>query len=174
MKRLLSLLLCFGLLLGMVGCSKEAETITFLDIESFAVDMSGYDGMDADDHNFRGITPEEFIRIYEEGGSGVFYIGYTGCDYCQLYVATFQEAAEETDTTIYYINPYSEEYDFFEYMDELIEILEPILRTSGGEPIIYTPHIFALINGSFGTSLIGSVDSVDEVIALMEELQTGE
>ncbi len=171
MKRVLSLLLCFGLMMTMVGCSQE--TVNVIDIESFAVDMSGYDGMDADDHNFRGITPEEFIRIYEEGGSGVFYIGYTGCSYCQSSVATYQEAAEETGTTIYYIDPYSEEYDFFEYYDELIEILEPILRTSGGTPMIYTPHIFAMVNGSFGTSLIGGGDTVEEVVALMEEVRTG-
>ena len=175
MKRLLSLLLCFGLLIAMLGCSNETDTVSEDGIESYEVDMSGYDELDAENHNFRGISPEEFIRVYEEGGSGVFYIGYTGCGYCQSSVAVFQEAAEETGMTIYYIDAYSEEYDFFEYYDEIVAILEPILRTdSDGEPALYTPHIFALVNGSFGTSLVGGSDSVEEVVALIEEVQNAD
>ena len=161
--------------MAMVGCSSDTGTVSDDGITSYEVDMSGYEALDADNNNFRGISPEEFIRVYEEGGSGVFYIGYTGCGYCQNSIATFQEAAEETGTTIYYIDAYSEEYDFFEYYDEIITILEPLLRTdSDGEPILYTPHIFALINGEFGSSLIGGGDELEEVIALMEEVQNAD
>ena len=171
MKRLFSLFMCLGLLIAMFGCSSGNTTVTVDGITSYEVDMSGYEDLDAENNNFRGISPQEFIRVYEEGGSGVFYIGYTSCSYCQVNIALFQEAAEETGTTIYYLDAYSEEYDFFEYYEEIIAILEPILRTnSDGEATIYTPHIFALVNGSFGTSLIGGADSVDEVIALMEEV----
>lgn len=165
MKKLLVLLM--GILLVLTGCSNEEKN--YVEISSFDVDMSGYEGMSATDHHFRGITPEEFIRVYEEDGTAVFYIGYTECPNCQSSVATFEEAATETDATIYYLDPYSEEYDFFAYMDDLTTILDPILRHEDGQAIIYTPHIFAMVNGEFKTSLIGNGDKLDEVIALIEE-----
>ena len=54
-------------------------------------------------------------------------------------------------------------------MDDLTTILDPILRHEDGQAIIYTPHIFAMVNGEFKTSLIGNGDKLDEVIALIEE-----
>ena len=61
MKKLLLLLM--GILLVLTGCSNEEKN--YVEISSFDVDMSGYEGMPATDHHFRGITPEEFIRVYE-------------------------------------------------------------------------------------------------------------
>lgn len=169
MKKLAILLVCLLLSLSLFGCDKQ---VNIIDIESFDVDMSGYEDMKAHDHHFRGITPQEFIRVYEEDGSGVFYIGYTNCGNCQSSVKTFEEAAKETDTTVYYLDPYSEDYDFFAYMDELMTILDPILRhEDDGTPTIYTPHIFAMVNGEFGSSLIGNGDKLEEVIDLMNEVK---
>ncbi len=170
MKKISILLMTFLIAISLLGCSKE-ET-RFIEIESYDVDMSGYEDMPSTNHHFKGITPTEFMRVYEEDGSGVFYIGYTGCSSCQATVSLIEEAAIETDTTVYYLDPYSEEYDFFSYMSDIMAILDPILRhEDDGTATIYTPHIFAMINGEFGQSLIGGGDTVDELVSLMEEVR---
>ena len=78
MKKITGLLLTLLLAISLLGCSKEEAQ--FIEITSFDVDMSGYEGMPSTNHHFRGITPEEFMRVYEEDGSGIFYIGYKGVE----------------------------------------------------------------------------------------------
>ncbi len=170
MKKITGLLLTLLLAISLLGCSKEEAQ--FIEIASFDVDMSGYESMPSTNHHFRGITPEEFMRVYEEDGSGIFYIGYTGCPNCQAMVPTIEEAAIETDSTVYYLDPYSEDYDFFSYLDDIMATLDPILRhDSDGTATIYTPHIFTLINGEFGTSYIGGNETLEDLVSLMEEVK---
>ncbi len=172
MKKIFRLLFTMVLTMMLFGCENKQD-VNMIAIDSFDVDMSGYLDMNSVNHHFKGITPEEFIRVINEDGSGVFYIGYTNCGSCQNSVAMFEEAAEATDTTVYYLNVYPEDgvYDFFASMDELTTILDPILRHDDGEPVIYTPHLIALVNGEFKDSLIGGGFTIEDVENLMNEVK---
>ena len=117
-KILLSILLIF-MAVGMVGCGEEE--INYIDIEATDVDMSVYDGMNSLNHHFKSITPTELLRVYNEGGSGIFYIGYSGCHNCQDAVKYIEEAAANNDVTVYYMDCYNPYDPLSEHVDEFIE-----------------------------------------------------
>ena len=163
--RLKKLLLCLLLACLMAGCGGEKPDLSY-EVESFAVDMSGYNGVKSVGHAFRGVSPAEVFRALEENGSAVFYLGYTGCHFCQKTVKVLNEAALELGVTVYYIDGYSTVYplnDENHYDQKLIEALNDYLRTDeNGEKALYTPHVFTIINGKIAESMISYDDTGNE------------
>ena len=127
-------------------------------VDTFNVDMSGYAGIKAVNHHFLGTTVSELKRTIDEKGSGIFYVGYVGCSWCQDCLRYLEEVAEELDVKIYYIDAYSEAYPVVydkETFALLKEILDPLLKTDeDGEKVVFTPHVFTVINGQFDGSQI--------------------
>ena len=161
MKKIMSLVTLVFLLFACTATSNK--TIVYTDISSFPVDMSVYEGMKSTNHHFVGISPEEFIKVFREKGSGAFYMGADSCSYCQETVKYMEKAAENMDVTIYYIDVYNNQYPLMEHYEEIYEILLPILLDgSNGEKTIQTPHLFTLVNGEFATSCVGGMKETDE------------
>ena len=160
----------FGVLLVLImlaGCDKlpSGEEINYIPIEYKEVDMSGYDDMSSLNHHFKLITPDEYLRIYEEDGSGAFYFGSTSCHYCQEMVKYMEKAAEDSDQTIYYIDVYSASDPLTSVLDEMTEALYPVLvEDSSGEKGIQTPHFLIMINGEYAASKVGGYEGSDEEI----------
>lgn len=154
MKKVLLILLLF---LTLSACATEkAEDF---EVNSFAVDMSGYRGVSSTNHNFKGISPDEIKRILDEDGSALIFMGYNTCSICQEVARYLQEAASEEDLTIYYMDCYSEKYPLAgDKFDMIIEILNPILDLNPeGEKTIYTPHLFSIVNGKLNKGYISTV-----------------
>ena len=151
------------LLMLLLLCScKENKTIekpeyTF-EIQSDRVDMSGYDGVTSTKHMFRVVKLSEVFRTIDEGSSGVFFLGRTNCGCCQEVTCILNEAATETGVTVYYIDPYDEEYNLVsdaEIRKKTMEYLYDILdENEEGEKDLMTPHFFTVINGHFGDSQV--------------------
>ena len=153
MKKLLIALL-LGLLV-LTGCSKDPVP-TNTTVESFNVDMSGYKNMSSTNHNFKGVNPSEMLKVIEEDRSAIFYIGYLGCGNCQQAVQYINQAAQELGVTVYYMDCYGTKEDFNEYLEETIEVLNPILSAGpDGDKGIFTPHVFAVVNGELVDSKVG-------------------
>lgn len=146
MKKLLFYLI---VLFALFGCAKSNVELNVKEIESYPVDMSGYKGLSSTEHNFRGISPDEMMKVVEDGNSAIIFMGYKGCDFCQEAAQYVNEVAEELDVTVYYLDCKSERYPLKgEMFEKVVDILEPILRTNElGEKTIYTPHVFSIVNG---------------------------
>ena len=166
-KLLIAILLC---LLTLSGCGKDPVP-TNTEVESFRVDMSGYRNMSSTNHQFLGVNPTEMLNVIKEGRSAVFYIGYLGCHNCQQAVQYINQAAEELGVTVYYMDCYGEKEDFNAYLEETIEILNPILATDpDGHKGVFTPHVFAVVNGELMESKVGaSFSSQKDIDKLVDE-----
>ena len=158
MKKLLILILVFL----MAGCSAKPDLS--YEVESFPVDMSGYDGVTSVDHNFVGVRCEEVFRAIQEKGSAVFYLGYKDCPHCQKCVKHLNKVAKELGVTVCYIDAKSKTYPLTdELMDDLIVALYEVLRKDeDGEKALYTPHVFTIINGKVSGSQISMTETDDE------------
>ena len=158
MKKILIALVVLGIML--TGCAKEeVEKVDISELNSYRVDMSSYSGMNSVDHSFKGITPEEFLNAQKDGASGIFYLGYTGCHICQNAVSLMNEAAIQSGVYIYYIDCYNELYPLLDYEEDFIETIKPMLRKDeNGKYGIYTPHVFAMVNGEYVDYEIGLGD----------------
>ena len=162
MKKALLLLLS----LFLFGCSSgkyDTPEIDYsVEIATKDVDMSGYRGVNSTKHCFREVDLYDVYDFIREGGSGIFYLGYTDCANCQQGVRYLNEVGLELGVTVYYINidraDYNIHYDLDAY-DRVLEELEPVLGKKDGETIILTPDVFQVINGEFGRNHIGLTGS---------------
>ena len=146
MKKLLILLGCILLL---CGCTKKEERVVLdyqNDFITYKADMSGYEGLTSSNHRFLGITVSELKKAIDEDKSGIFVLSRKGCTHCQLLMRYMNEAANELDVYIYYIDA---EYDV------LLEAMYPICEEIDGEVGLQTPHFFTIVNGEYVDSKIG-------------------
>lgn len=164
MKKLFLTLLSVFLIFSLYACGGEQEEIKYIDIEATNVDMSVYDGMNSINHNFKLITPTELLRVYKEGGSGIFYIGYSGCSNCQHAVANIQKAAEENGVTVYYMDCYNAADLLSDHVDDFIATFSDVLEERDGEKTILTPHLMTFVNGKVADSIIGLPDGDSDAI----------
>ena len=95
----------------------------------------GYEQLAAGDNVFCAVDAEDLFKFLEHG-TGVLFLGYPECPWCQRYVALLDEAAKETgiDKVVYYntrisrtedpdsyaklLSMLDERGDFTEYNDE--------------------------------------------------------
>lgn len=161
------LIVCLSILLLFTGCSNsinnndEDEINYTYDIVSRDVDMSGYDGMNSTKHIFKAITVAELYKCLDNKSSGLFYLGRQNCGTCQICVQYLNQAGEDLDLNIYYIDVYDEQMpiDTKEAINELREYIAPILPLNDeGEREVLTPLVFSIINGEFIDSFIGLGD----------------
>lgn len=122
------------------------------------VDMSSYRNMSSTKHCFKEIDLNDFYAFIKEKGSGLFYMGYEGCESCQEAIEHLNAVAQMNNLTIYYLNIDKPEYrikDSEEAYNKLVEETKPILPVRDGKKVILTPNVFQLINGDFGKSHVG-------------------
>ena len=159
MKKLLVLLLlvlCFA-------CNGGVKPNEY-EVISTAVDMSGYEGVNSVNHNFKETTVSEITRALNEEGSGVFYVGYTNCSHCQKSVRYLNEVAQELGVIVYYVNAKNPDHPIQgESYEELFNDLYDILNEDeDGKKAIFTPHVFSIINGKIVGSKISDAGGDDE------------
>lgn len=53
---------------------------------------------------FEKIDSEKAQALVKGDAEAVLYVGKSVCPYCQLFVGKLKKVAEETNTTIYYVN----------------------------------------------------------------------
>lgn len=137
-KKLLFIIpLIFAFLL--VGCKKE-ET----DAEKFAKEYTTV----TEDNYFVYRDIEEIIKILEHG-TGVIYLGFPECPWCQAYVPTLNEIADiEGLEKIYYFNILEDRKNNTEEYQKIVSILNDYLQyDEEGNKRIYVPAVIAVSEG---------------------------
>ena len=149
MKKVLSVLLVL-LLCTSCGKDDDGEINQSYNIVSKDVDMSGYEGVNSTNHNFRGVTVQELFNCIDEKSSAVFYLGRTNCACCQTCLKYLDRVSRNLNVTIYYIDVYDKDMPLTstELCDKLKEYIYDILEENEeGEKELQTPTVFSVING---------------------------
>jgi len=151
MKKLLTILLCF---LVLAGCSnnkkqeeqkqEETKTQDQIDHEEFARE---YTKMSAD-NIFVKRSASEIISILEHG-TGVVFLGFPECPWCQAYVPYLEEQAKNNGIkVIYYCNILEDRENNTDDYKKIVEILGDNLEyDEEGNHRIYVPNVTFVIKG---------------------------
>ena len=156
MKRIISLLL---FLLFLTACNIKPEVKYNYDIECKDADMSEYVSMQGVEHCFKLVKPSELVNCVENDGSGIFYLGYGTCPFCNKVIHYLNEVGMEMGVTIYYIDAMNTEEPIIgnnENIRALTSFLEPILDKDPDtdKKVLMTPHVFTVVNGEFYQSYV--------------------
>jgi len=102
----------------------------------------------SEDNLFVYRTIDEIIKILKNG-TGIVYLGFPECPWCQAYVPYLNEIAKENKITkIYYKNILQERKDNTEEYQEIMELLgEYVEYDDEGNKRIYAPTIIFVKDG---------------------------
>ena len=100
------------------------------------------------DNVFLYRNASEIIRILENG-TGVVYLGFPECKWCQKYVTYLNEAAKENDITrIYYFDIYDARANNTEEYQQIVSLLEEYLAyDEEGNKRVFVPAVVVVDGG---------------------------
>lgn len=134
------LILIIGGFLLLTLRKEEKET----DAEKFAKEYTEV----GEDNVFVYRDSEEVIKLLEHG-TGVVYLGFPECPWCQTYAKYLNEVAKEVGVDkIYYYNILDDRTNNTEIYKEIVSILEGKLQyDEEGNSRIYVPNVSFHVNG---------------------------
>lgn len=150
LKGALILFLLFSLILGgmhfftkgMKKNTPEEELVS--DSVKFSKEYSEV----GENNVFEYKTVDETIKIFE-AGTGVVYLGFPECPWCQRYVKYLNETANEVGLEkIYYFNILQDRKDNTEGYKKLLSLLDGyLLNDNEGNPRIFVPDVTVVVKG---------------------------
>lgn len=142
---IISILIIILVVVGIVFMiNKKEERNEITDGEKFSQE---YTELDQDNvYVFRSI--DEIINILEKG-TGIVYLGFPECQWCQRYVKYLNEVAKEMGLEkIYYYNIREDRNNNTEKYLKIVSILEDYLQNDEeGNKRIYVPSVIAVKKG---------------------------
>ena len=122
------------------GCKKEEIS----DAQKFAKEYTKV----SEYNYFVYRSGEEIIKILEHG-TGVVYLGFPECPWCQAYVPMLDEVADiEGVEKIYYFNVLEDRKNNTETYQKMVKILEEYLQYDDeGNKRIYVPAAIFILDG---------------------------
>lgn len=133
---------CFGVYKLVNNKDKVDEKIS--DAIKFKEEYSKVD----DDNLFVYRSIKEIIKILENG-TGIVYLGFPECPWCQAYVPYLNEVAKENDIKrIYYYNILNDRKEETEEYKKILELLQDYVEYDNeGNKRIYAPTVIFVSNG---------------------------
>ena len=140
MKKKILLPVIFLLTIFLTACGKE----TISDSKKFAEEYTKVPEYNV----FVYRDSSEIIKILEHG-TGVVYLGFPECPWCQAYVPTLNEIADtEGLDKIYYYNILNDRQNNTETYKKIVEILSEYLRyDEEGNKKVYVPAVISIVDG---------------------------
>ena len=128
------------LLVNNTGNEKSVET----DATRFAEEYTSVD----ENNRFKYATMDEVINTLEDG-TGIVYLGFPECKWCQQYVVYLNELAEDRNISqIMYYNIRQDRQDNTEDYQTIVNLLKDYLTDDEeGNPRIYVPAVIFMSNG---------------------------
>lgn len=139
------LLILIGLgLFFLLNRGDEEEIIEKTDAGRFAEEYT----MVNEDNVFMYRTIDEIIKIMKNG-TGVVYLGFPECPWCQSYVTYLNDVAKEVGIKeIYYYNILEDRKNNTEEYQEIVKLLGDALEyDEEGNHRIYVPNVSFHVNG---------------------------
>lgn len=170
LKIAFALLLIFSFILGgmYLFSKKDEEVESELEIVSDSEKFSKEYIEVGEENIFEYKSIDEIVKILE-GGTGVVYLGFPECPWCQRYVVYLNEVAKESGVeNIYYTNILQYRKDNTEGYQKLVSMLDGyLLNDNEGNPRIFVPDITVVQNGEIvghdnETSVVTEEDGTPE------------
>lgn len=100
-----------------------------------------------ENHKFIKQNSDETIERFEQG-TGVIFLGFKQCPWCQKLVPILNEAAEAEGVNIYYLDILADRQGNTPAYQRLVSILEPYLaKDEDGHPRIGVPDVSLVKDG---------------------------
>ena len=134
-------IIIFLLVNNNTGNEKSMET----DAEKFAKEYTLVDK----NNRFVYTEIDEIIKILKEG-TGIVYLGFPECKWCQQYVVYLNEVAKDRNVSkIYYYNIRKDREDNTENYQTIVNLLQDYLpEDEEGNPRIYVPAVIFMSVGN--------------------------
>ena len=135
---IIALVLIVVLGLGVFFGVKAYKEAHMTDAEKFAKEYTEV----SEDNVFVYRDIDEIIQIMEEG-TGVVFLGFPECDWCQAYVKYLDEVAKEMEIEeVYYYNIKEDREENTEEYQKIVELLEERLQNDDeGNKRVYVPNV---------------------------------
>ena len=139
------------IILGVAGLVLASFLIIYTVIGSRGTDASRFAAEYSNvskDNAFIYSTGDEIVDVLEHG-TGVVFLGFPSCPWCQAYVGYLSEVANEKGLDkIYYYNIEADRTDNTELYQKLVSILTPYLQyDDAGQRRIYVPNVTFVVDG---------------------------
>lgn len=139
------------IILGVAGLVLASFLIIYTVIGSRGTDASRFAAEYSNvskDNAFVYRTGDEIVDILEHG-TGVVFLGFPSCPWCQAYVGYLSEVANEKGLDkIYYYNIENDRANNTELYQKLVSILSPYLQyDEEGQRRIYVPNVTFVVDG---------------------------
>lgn len=136
-------------------------------------DMSGYTFLDQSKANcFINSSFESVVNMFINETSGIVFIGYTGCEWCQRAVPVVADLGQEKNSIIYYVNVANEDSTGDSYKQFKALAKEVLEEDDVGEKRLMVPVVIGIKDGKIVDYHVSTVDSFeieDETSNLNEE-----
>ena len=129
----------------LVNNNIEKEETKKSDAEKFAEEYTLVDK----DNRFVYTEIDEIINILEEG-TGIVYLGFPECKWCQQYVVYLNEVAKDRNVSkIYYYNIRKDRENNTKNYQTIVNLLQDYLQEDEeGNPRIYVPAVIFMSAGN--------------------------
>ena len=160
------LLLLFGILLLICGCSKES--IDYDQPVGEKADMSSYD---VQSDCFYTLDYDGFFDLVESEKTTIVYIGYSSCPWCRELVPCMDEYYTAESIGIYYLDIFSSENEpELKRLGEIAELCKDFIeKDEKGEPLLREPSLVYLQKGKVINVHTGTVNTHDATVRTMTE-----
>jgi len=179
-KKVRTIVIVFGLAMAAVLAAALAIILSNRSQppQSDALRFSGDYLLMSDDNVFVYKNAKQTVEILENG-TGVVFMGFPTCPWCQAYVPLLDEVAKELGLKeIYYLDVYDDRSDNTPEYQRLVELMGHHLLTDDNDnPRIYVPDVTVVKDGVIlghnnDTSTLSGMDPSDYwTISLVRELQ---
>ena len=124
--------------LGIFFIVNNKEEVELTDAQKFALEYKEV----SEDNVFVYRNIDEIIQIMEEG-SGIVYLGFPECEWCQAYVKYLDEVAKEMEIEeVYYFNIKEDREENTKEYQKIVKLLEERLQKDDeGEPRVFVPNV---------------------------------
>lgn len=149
-KKLLSGFLC-GMMI-FTGCTSDtADSVTSA---SETVLSDEYEQLE-EDNAFEVIAKED-LKDFIEHGTGILFLGYPGCPWCQAYLPILDEVLKAEDMQAYYYNIREDKDEDRDFYDEIAQLLidknatnqdDIVQYDNDGKKVIYMPLTLFIEHG---------------------------
>lgn len=155
----LGLIVLIGIGLGIFFGVKAYKEANMTDAEKFAREYTEV----SEDNVFVYRNIDEIIQIMEEG-TGVVYLGFPECPWCQAYVKYLDETAKEMGIEeVYYFNIKEDREENTKEYKKIVELLDARLQKDDeGNKRVFVPNVSFHAEGKLvGNNCETSLDTKD-------------
>lgn len=128
-------------------------------------DMSGYKDFDTKNSMFEESDMEHLLTAIKEKKTGIFYLGFPKCPWCEEAIPVLNDIAKENNQNIAYVQTRDDASELIYTPDQkkaLISYASAYMNQDDkGEYQIYVPFVLVIKEGKVVAGHVGTVDGHD-------------